>query len=218
MWENTNYTIEDSAWTRSRKELRRALSDVAPSLAELYQGSVLLLYQNQLPGWSRFVAHAVREIRNRLPHEIGGHTISQRVDYENSMDRIAHLWRKAGLDTSDIRVDLMSPEGAPRQNNDKRQLPGGLFRAISKLIQRHRQSRVTRPDQARKLFQACSAETDKNIQAIGPVIDQWMEVTEWFVKKAHDSGKTDADFDKTIVIQKLPGSEELDEILAEANK
>ena len=93
---------------------------------------------------------------------------------------------------------------------------------------------MTRRDQAKKLFIACGSESDRNIGVIGPVIDQWLDVTEWFVTKAHDLGNTDDDFDEAIVMQNFevfeltlsdllgeffgPGSEELDEILAQANK
>ena len=54
-WRNTQ------VWTRQRVELRDALFEIAPYLAELYQGAVLLLYQCSIPGRARLIAHAVRE-------------------------------------------------------------------------------------------------------------------------------------------------------------
>jgi len=32
-------------------------------------------------------------------------------------------------------------------------------------------------------------------EALRPVIDQWLNITDWFMRKAHDSGKADSDVD-----------------------
>jgi hypothetical protein len=54
---------EKACWTPRRRELREWLRRNAPSLAELYEGAVSLLFDVPIPGYTRFVAHAVREIR-----------------------------------------------------------------------------------------------------------------------------------------------------------
>jgi hypothetical protein len=64
----------DAHWTRNRRELAEWLGGISPSIAELYQGAVELLFHRPVPGFSRFVSHAVREIRNRLPQEIWEHS------------------------------------------------------------------------------------------------------------------------------------------------
>ena len=61
---------ENALWTRNRRELLEWLGRNAPLLAELYEGAVSLLYGSRIPGFSRFVSHAVRELRNRLPKVI----------------------------------------------------------------------------------------------------------------------------------------------------
>src|SRR5579862_3363825 len=84
-----------SCWTSDRNEIRDWLDHKAPSLAELYAGAVILLYANPLPGRVRFVAHAVREIRNRLPDAVAGPTKNQGLQYKNRLDDIVKL---AGAD------------------------------------------------------------------------------------------------------------------------
>jgi hypothetical protein len=59
-------------WPRKRRDLLEWLRKTSPSLAEIYEGAVVLLFDRQVPGFSRFVSHAVREIRNRLPGVISG--------------------------------------------------------------------------------------------------------------------------------------------------
>jgi hypothetical protein len=59
-------------WTSERLQLKAWLTRNAPSLAELYESAVRLLFEVRLPGYTRFVRHAVRAIRNRLPFVISG--------------------------------------------------------------------------------------------------------------------------------------------------
>src|SRR5262249_17939537 len=65
----SNHDIElapqASCWTPERLELKAWLTRNAPSLAELYEGAICLLFEHRLPGYTRFVTHAAREIANR---------------------------------------------------------------------------------------------------------------------------------------------------------
>ena len=84
-------------WTPARRELLAWHKRNAPSLAELYEGAVELLYRQQLPGWTRFVGHAVREIRNRLPDAISGSTQVPPSETAKHLDAISQAWKDAGL-------------------------------------------------------------------------------------------------------------------------
>lgn len=55
-----------------RLELAAWIRRYAPSLADLYQAAVLLLYGAAVPGRVVLVCHAVREICNRLPGRVSG--------------------------------------------------------------------------------------------------------------------------------------------------
>jgi hypothetical protein len=61
------------------------LTHNAASLADLYEGAVVMLYESILLGRTRFIGHAVREIRNRLPDAFAGRIRGQRL---NSGDTI----------------------------------------------------------------------------------------------------------------------------------
>ena len=39
----------------------------APHLGELYEGALKIISEENFPGYAIFIAHAVREIKNRLP-------------------------------------------------------------------------------------------------------------------------------------------------------
>lgn len=120
---------ENALWTRNRRELLEWLGRNAPSLAELYEGAVSLLYGSQIPGFSRFISHAVREVRNRLPGVISGTISTGRLDYKGRMDQIANAAKKAvvnlegkgkGKEDSGSSVDAVPPQIAvPRKLAEK---------------------------------------------------------------------------------------------------
>lgn len=100
------------------------------------------------------------------------------------------------------------------------------------MIKDHIRTRQTPEDKAIQLFEALAPENQNMRNQLRPVVKQWLDVTEWFVRKAHDSGKTEDEFDIEEFIKKFelfekilytlirPFSEnleELDEILEEAN-
>src|ERR1700723_1529884 len=88
---------DNSRWTRNRQELLEWLSKTSPSLAELYKGAVELLFGQSVAGFSRFVSHAVREIRNRLPSVVSGAASGGRLDYKSRIDDLAVQWKRARI-------------------------------------------------------------------------------------------------------------------------
>src|SRR5439155_8130691 len=68
-------------------ELLAWLRRNAPSLAELYEGAVLML-QNRPPAHVRLISHSVREIRNRLPDYVSKVKSGGRLDYTGRIDNI----------------------------------------------------------------------------------------------------------------------------------
>src|ERR1700722_12753916 len=83
---------DNGRWTRNRRELLEWLGKTSPSLAELYKGAVDLLFGRPVAGFSRFVSHAVREIRNRLPSVVSGTGSSGRLDYTSRIDDLSAQW------------------------------------------------------------------------------------------------------------------------------
>ena len=172
---------QPTCWNNTRQEIRSWLRRNAPSLAELYEGAVMLLYTNPLPGRVRFIAHAVREIRNRLPDAIAGPTKRQYLDYTNRLDDITKLPSARALianlggktPTKTIAID--------RQ----------LAKKIANLLQDHLITREKRLDATRRLFEGLAPENTPLRDTLTPVIQQWFNTTEAFMKKTHDAGLTD---------------------------
>jgi hypothetical protein len=228
----THTTPSQTYWTNARLELQAWLQRNAASLAELYEGAVRLVYDNALPGRVRFVCHAVREIRNRLPDVLSGATQGGQLQYKNRLDDIVKAWQRAGfaLDGSIPVVHALSDEAALLQPDIA--TPRVLFLQIAHLIADHVATRSKPEDSAFRLFEACAPENQQQRDALRPVIQQWLGVTDWFMRRAHDSGRTDADCiedelrRKFELFESILGAlvrgffatvEELDEILEDTN-
>jgi hypothetical protein len=97
----------------------------APSLAELYEGAALLIFEVPLPGHARFVAHAVREIRNRLPFVISGSKSSGNLDYKGRMDQIIERWKGAGFSTDGRIAGLPAGSSSAEPKPEEIPMPRG---------------------------------------------------------------------------------------------
>ncbi|MBN1540765.1 hypothetical protein JW992_01375 [candidate division KSB1 bacterium] len=90
--------IMNDYWTPERRNLIEWLLNEAPTLGRIYEGCLRILFsENNIPGWTRFVAHGVREIRNQLPFQVAGVTKGTRVDHSERIKEISKLWRDGSL-------------------------------------------------------------------------------------------------------------------------
>jgi hypothetical protein len=111
-------------------------------------------------------------------------------------------------------------------------IPRPLFLLIARLVRDHVATRSKPEDSAFRLFEACVPENQQQRDALRPVIQQWLEVTDWFMRRAHDSGRIDADCNEDEIrrnfelFESILGAlvrgffamvEELDEILEDTN-
>lgn len=220
-------------WTPRRLELREWFSKNAPSLGELYEGALQLLHQKPVcPGSARFVAHAVREVCDRLLYYVHGTGVSQ-LQYTNRLDSIARKWKQSGFPT-DGSVALDSTTEAERLlPTDHVAVPRGVFREVDELIKDHLASRKKPEDVARDLFRTVATESEEWLDQLRPSLLQLVEVRKWFVARVHDSGDTKATrmteefwsqfdlFERTLaslVRRFFATTEELDAILEDANR
>jgi hypothetical protein len=81
-------------------------------------------------------------------------------------------------------LDSRSPEIA---------LSPRLYLKIAKVLNDYSRTRETRRSAAIRLFESCAPENKQVQDALEPIVSQWMETTEWFVKTVHDSGRADGD-------------------------
>jgi len=191
-----------------------------------------MLFENSFPGRVRFVAHAVREIRNRLPDVISGSVARMRLDYINRLDDLAKKWQRAGFPIDGSLPTKISLVDEARPSDMEIPMPLSLYRDVARLVRDHFQTRVKPVDAAKRLFQAIDPNNEQDEATLRPRIENWLDVTEWFVRRVHDNGLTDDQLDVEDVLKKFEIFEtalfaltspffetlgELDEILEEAN-
>jgi hypothetical protein len=226
---------EKVCWTASRRELRAWLRHDAPSLAELYEGAVLLLFDAPIPGYTRFVAHGVREIRNRLPDITSGTKSGGYLNYKARFDDLVVVWKKAGFVTDGAFPGSKIGDSPEVASEGEASLPRKVVVMVASLVADHEAARERPMDAAIRLFEGVLPENQKFRDTLRPVAVQWLEITQWFMKKTHDSGMTDGDLDLAELRKKFELFEltllgivrgfstffattrELDEILEDAN-
>lgn len=184
-------------WTPLRIGILEQLRRDAPSLCELYEGAVLLVHQ-KMPGYVRFVSHAVREIGNRLPEVMVGVTAGSRLEYVSRVDEIAWLFRDAGMRPASGGVNDQVVTGGtalPSDSGFTVSVPRKLYEKVESLILDHERTRIRRKDKAQRLFEEFSPGNLERGEVIRPVIAQWIKITNWFMRLAHDNGKSDVEQD-----------------------
>lgn len=109
---------EEPWWTPERAALVGWLSRYAPALEPLYRGALRLVAFGSFPGRVHFIAHAIREIRNRLPGALGPYVKAKKAGYEDLADAIRGRWLAEGL-REDGRLRLPE-ESAPSASGPRR--------------------------------------------------------------------------------------------------
>jgi len=223
--------LQPNFWTRERQELYLWFERNAPSLGELYKGAVEMVFNEIFPGRVRFVSHAVREIRNRLPDVIAGPVSTNQVQYINRLDDLSKIWKKEGLSLDgSLPIKVTNNEQIPLIKEVT--IPVKIYKEIAKLIRDHEEARKKPYEEFRRLFQAVDPRNKEAEATLRPRIDNLLKNTEWFVARTHDRGKVDAEMDGNELkknfeiferaLLAIIGSfyktlEDLDEILEETN-
>lgn len=79
--------------TAKRRELLNWFHANAAPLADAYEGALMLLGDPPFPGRLHFIAHAVRDISDRLIYVLDPQKPGSRVQYEDHLDGIEVLWK-----------------------------------------------------------------------------------------------------------------------------
>lgn len=213
-------------WTDRRQEIHNWLKEQSHSLAELYGGAVYLISTQTVSGRVRFISHAVREIRNRLPGEV-----SDRLDYVKEINKLTQAWEIHNLSFDDI--SLISTENIQTKiPSCSISIPIKVFYEIQLLLSKHSSIPEKGKDKAKRFFENCIPESKIDPTQLRISIDIWWKTTEWFMEQAHDNGKLDEECDKqtldaqfeifesflgTLSQNFYSNTYELDKILEEAN-
>lgn len=217
----------DEYWTSRRLELQRWLKLNAPALAPVYTAAVQMALDEAFPGRVWFVAHAIREIRNRLPDALAGEIASSRTEYRQLAEEVHSCWIEDGLpeDGSTPVVDAADPGAS---GPVRYEISQSLLSSVGGLVAGHLAVSDRNEENARRLFE---------VAAGGPipryVVKAWLRGTRWAQAFAHIRNKPLRPSDELSLIENFEAFEEallaiarrsyenmddLDEILGSANR
>jgi len=200
-------------------------------LSDLYLGAIIMVNNPSFPGRVRFVAHAMREICNRLPDKVAGLIVGERPDYKTDLDNIASVWDREVV-VPPRSVDGQTAARSGITGDTEVRLPRRLLMMIERLIRRHQAVRETKKQKARRMFQALVPETAKTPYSLAASVGLWYQFTKGLEALAHESVEGLRDNDVAVLESKFQQFEalltsilapffvavdELDEILEDAN-
>lgn len=205
-----------------RRELLNWFHSHAAPLSEAYEGAIRLLDDMDFPGRVHFIAHAVRDIADRLIFVLDPQLKGSRVQYANELDRIEKLWPEIQTigDVSDLT------DGRETVTIDYL-----LASMIDSLVKAHRK-RKKRPSNYELLFRFLMRNEPSRAALNQRLVADFKKMRDWFMKLTHipakkvpevDEDKLQTQFSKfegmlySFVGDFFTGTAELDEILQQAN-
>lgn len=87
-------------WNSERAGLRDWMDQKAPHLTPLYLAALRMAMDEGFPGRVHFIAHAIREIRNRLPDALDGTLELPKSKYPKYVGKLHEQWVEEGFLTS----------------------------------------------------------------------------------------------------------------------
>lgn len=216
----------ETSWTAERAELYRWLERNAPGLAPVYRAAAQMAFDEAFPGRVWFVAHAIREIRNRLPDALAGEVATSRTDYVELTKEVHTRWIEDGLPPDGTpSVDASAEPSAA--DLGRRDVSGELLRAVGALVGGHLGATDNNESRARRLFEAVGGASPPAY-----VVKGWLRGTRWANAYAHVRNKPLSRKDeealaghfvafeqalKAIANRSYENMDALDEILGAAN-
>jgi len=170
-------------WLPERAALHRWLQQNAPGLAPVYQAGLLMAMDETFPGRVWFVAHAIREIRNRLPDALAGEIASTRTNYMDLAEEIRVRWIDEGL--PDDGSSPLAGRSVPSASGAERfEVSAALLTAVAELMAGHTNATENNEQRARRLFEAVGGPSPPSY-----VVKSWLKGTRWANKYAHVRNK-----------------------------
>lgn len=144
-----------------------------PVFAEAYKGAAILITQRQ-SGYVSFVAHAGRDLMNRLASTVADIESAQ-VQYQQHIDKLKDDWREEWRFSNEL-----SPEVAEKGHL----IPVGICQKISTLIDEHKSGRM-RSTEANGLFFSTFLDYSDKDKIPGNFLLEWKAAKDWFLGHAH---------------------------------
>lgn len=209
-------------WEPVRRELLNWFHINATSLVSAYAGAILLLDNRGFPGRLQFIAHAVRDISDRLIDVLDPQEKPPRVQYEQKMDRIEKQWAPlsaieetdTGTESATITIDYE------------------LAFMINSLVEDHRKRR-SRASNYDLLFRFLMRNESSHANLSDRLVKDFKTTRDWFMHYAHFRAKSVSPVDEielqtqfarfegmlhSFVGSFFTGKNQLDDLLRQANQ
>lgn len=198
------------------------LREQAPSLAELYETALSMMYEQFPPARTLLVSHCVRDIATGLPRAIVSSTVKGHLDYAPYVQGIAVSWPAVRPQPSSADTPELPPEMP---------VPRDAYVAVETLLREH----MAASGRFEGNLQALFAQGDSLALAlIAPAVKEFKRTAKWFMHRAHDRGVVDAQvadeeelqsyfeaFERglySLAAEWTKGQDQLDAFLEEANR
>ena len=213
-------------WTPQRLGLHLWLESNAPALAPVYSAVVRMSSDRTFPGRVWFMAHALRDMRNRLPAALAGPSDGSRTEYSLLAGGVTKRWIQDGL-PADGSCPLEATAEPSSSGPVRYEISQALLEAVSELVAGDLAIAPRKRDNAHRLFEAVAGGPVPNY-----VILAWLDATNRAERFAHlrDAPLTEEDeqeFDEVLARceralvamanRSYENMDELDEILGSAN-
>lgn len=144
-----------------------------PVFAEAYKGAAILLSQKS-SGYISFVAHAGRDLMNRLASTVAG-IKSERVQYQQHIDKLQGDWRDEWRLSDDLSPEVVESGHL---------IPIPVCQRITTLIEEHNSGRI-RSSEADGLFFSTFLDYSDKDKIPGNFLSEWKAAKNWFLGHAH---------------------------------
>jgi len=163
------------ALNKEQQQVYEWLSNVLclPVYAETYKGALNLIEQKPA-GYVSFVAHAGRELMNRLAAHYKG-IKSERVQYQWHVDSIQEVWRDEWR---------LSDELSPEVTEQGHLIPVKVCQKVCALIEDHKSGR-RRSIEADDLFFSTFLDYTDRDKIPSNFLSEWKAAKEWFIRHTH---------------------------------
>jgi hypothetical protein len=160
--------------SRQRLQLLNWFRANAKPLAEAYEGAIRLLMDAGFPCRVHFIAHAVRDIANRLAEVLDPQSKGRRIEYHQELDRIEKLWPGIGMlneTDNSVAQDVMT-------------IKYEVASIIDSLVVAHRKQRQEPPN-SEKLFYILMRNEPTRADLNRRLVSDFEKMRKWFMSFAH---------------------------------
>jgi hypothetical protein len=170
-------------WDRRRLDIKQWLEVQAPTLAAIYEATVVNFRIQKGCARLHFVAYGIREIANRLPDCLAD-TGPGRLDYSTVVPPLVTAWRRAGLPLGNQPMpvpigdaDLVGLTGVT--------VPIGVAAQIAHFLGEHAQATVRNEEKTEALFASTHKAAGSRATGSAFSVQRWREIRKWAAEHTH---------------------------------